>query len=344
MKALQTVAVVNNAISAELLRQDMAARGIALETSAVILARDVFEPWMESCAEVVRYPGRPAQGLFDQRRFFGFYCAAANLLKKAEREGAMRIVYIPNNDNLITAHLLSLAARNPLLEISVIAEGLMNFQDIGVANRQRWRWIVKPAVSVMLGLRYREPKGHLSGAFDAEVSRVVSFAAAGLKAPPDKVVLRPFKPVEPRRLPDPNVALVALTGLDQWMDPERSATFARAFASWIKRAGFRKVQIKKHPRVSAGLIEELLADAEEVGRGLGLEAMAEDLEAGTILGSCCTALVTLKLIRPDLECIDFGSNYYCEHAYHGDRSVQRLFAAAGVKLEQMAEDDVDEFR
>ena len=84
------------------------------------------------------------------------------------------------------------------------------------------------------------------------------------------------------------------------------------------------------------MIEELLERYEEVGSGLTTEEMAADLEAGTIIGTCCTALVTLKLIRPDLKCIDFGSDYYCEHAYHGDNSVKTLLSATGVTLVQMA--------
>ena len=94
--------------------------------------------------------------------------------------------------------------------------------------------------------------------------------------------------------------------------------------------------MKKHPRSSGGMIEALLERYEEVGSGLAAEEMATNLEAGTIIGTCSTALVTLKLIRPDLKCIDYGSDYYCEYAYHGDNSVKTLLSATGVTLVQMA--------
>ena len=132
------------------------------------------------------------------------------------------------------------------------------------------------------------------------------------------------------------MALVTLTGLHLWMEPARFERFARAFVAWVESSGYRKIQVKKHPRNSGGLIEELLERYEEVGSGLTTEEMAADLEAGTIIGTCSTALVTLKLIRPDLKCIDFGSNYYCEHACHGVNSVKTLLSATGVTLDQMA--------
>jgi hypothetical protein len=120
------------------------------------------------------------------------------------------------------------------------------------------------------------------------------------------------------------------------MEPARQEIFARAFVAWVEGSGYRKIQVKKHPRASGGMIEALLERYEEVGSGLTAEEMATNLEAGTIIGTCSTALVTLKLIRPDLKCIDYGSDYYCEYAHHGDKSVKTLLSAAGVTLVHMA--------
>ena len=207
-----TVVVINNAISAELTRQDLVAREISLSSVALILLRDISEPWMEQCAIVLRYPGRPATGLLGQWRFFGFYQAAARLLRRLEKNANLRDIYLVNNENLITAHLLSVAEYRPAISVTVVVEGIMNFQEIGIANRAAWRWRVKPVIARLLGFRYREPKGHLSGAFEPRATRVLSFAAEGLKAPPEKVVLRQFQAIRPLRQSDPKVALVVLTG------------------------------------------------------------------------------------------------------------------------------------
>jgi hypothetical protein len=330
------VVVINNAISAELTRQDLVARKISLSSVALILLRDISEPWMEQCAIVLRYPGRPANGLLGQWRFFGFYEAAARLLRRLKENAGLRDIYLVNNDNLITTHLLSVAECRPAISVTVVVEGIMNFQEIGIADRAGWRWRAKPVVARLFGFRYREPKDHLSGAFDPRATRVLSFAAEGLKAPSEKVVLRPFQAIRPLRESDPKVALVVLTNWTRYMEPARLDVFARTFVAWVEGSGFRKIQVKKHPRFSGGLIEELLDRHEEVGRGLTTEGMAANLEAGTIIGTCSTALVTLKLIRPDLKCVDFGSDYYCEHAYHGDNSVKTLLSATGVSLVQMS--------
>lgn len=331
-----TVVVINNAISAELTRQDLVAREISLSSVALILLRDISEPWIEQCAIVLRYPGPPANGLFRQWRFLDFYQAAARLLRQLEKYASLRDIYLVNNENLITTHLLSIAEYRPAISVTVVAEGILNFQEIGVANREGWRWRVKPVVARLLGFRYREPKGHLSGAFEPRATRILSFATEGLKAPPEKVVLRHFQTIPPLRQSDPKVALVVLTGLHHFMEPARAEIFARAFVAWVEGSGYKKIQVKKHPRASGGLIEELLEKYDEVGSGLTTEEMAADLEAGTIVGTCCTALVTLKLIRPDLECVDFGSDYYSEHAYHGDDSIKTLLSATGVTLVQMS--------
>jgi hypothetical protein len=331
-----TPVVVNNTISAELARQDLLAREIPLSSVVLILLSDTSEPWMEQCCIVLRYPRRPVTGLLGRWRVVGFYCAAARLLRRWEKNAELRDIYLVNNDNLITAHLLSVAEYRRAINVTIVAEGIMNFQDIGIANREVWKWRVKPVIARLFGFRYREPKDHLSGAFEPRVTRVVSFATEGLKSPPEKVVLRHLEGIRPLRQSDPTVALVVLTNWNFWMEPAKLELFSRAFVDWVEGSGFRKIQVKKHPRFSGGLMEDLLKGYEEVGTGLTAEGMAADLEAGTIVGTCCTALVTLKLIRPDLKCVDFGSDYYCEHVYHGDTSVKTLFSATGVNLVQMA--------
>lgn len=335
-RGVTTVVAINNAISAELTRQDLMVREISLSSVALILLRDISEPWMEQCAIVLRYPGRPANGILGQWRFLGFYHATARLLRYLEKYASLRDIYLVNNESLMTAHLLSIAECRPAISVTVVVEGIMNFQEIGIANRAGWRWRVKPVIARLLGFRYREPQDHLSGAFEPRATRVLSFATEGLKAPPEKVVLRHFQAIRPLRQSDPKVALVVLTGLNLCMEPTRFELFARAFVAWVEGSGYRKIQVKKHPRASAGLIEELLERYEEVGSGLTTEGMVTDLEAGTIVGACCTALVTLKLMRPDLKCIDFGSDFYSEHAYHGDDSVKTLLSATGVALVQMS--------
>ena len=332
---VRAIVAVNNAISAELARQDLIARKIPLAAVALIALRDISDPWIKECAIVIRYPGRPATRISGQWRFLGFYHSTARLLRKLEKHAELQDFYVVNNDSLITAHLFALAESNSSINVTVVAEGIMNFQDIGIANRAGWRWKVKPLTARVLGFRYREPASHLSGAFEPSTKRVVSFAREGLKAPKEKIVLRQFDRVEPVRRCDSTVALIVLTGLNQWMPSEKFELFARTFVAWIEAAGYRKVQVKKHPRVSAGLIEELLERYEVIGPNQTTEEMAPELEAGTVIGACCTALVTLKLIRPDLECIDFGSDFYIEHAYHGDNSVKTLLSASGVTLVEM---------
>lgn len=327
---IKAVAFLNNDISADLTRRDLAERGITPSEVAVILGRELDQPWLADCAEVLRYGAAAALNLAGQVKFVGFYRAAARLIARVQQMGGLRDVYIVNNDNLLTSHLLWLA-QDPSITATVVAEGLMNYQDITAHNRAAWRWRVKPMIATALGLHYRRPTSHLSGAFEPVVNRVVSFAAPGLKAPPEKVVVYPLTLVTEYAPTDHRVALLVHTALWQWMPEADYRRFAEAFANWIRAQDFTKLYTKPHPRYPTGMITDLLPNHEVIVDPRAVEDLAGTLEAGTVLGTCCTALATLKMIRPDLECVDYGADFYLPHAYRGDRSVLELFNAVGVR-------------
>jgi hypothetical protein len=206
----------------------------------------------------------------------------------------------------------------------------MNYQDIGVADRAAWRWKLKPLAATVLGLRYKNPSSHLSGAYEDRVSRVASFAREGLKAPSNKVDILSFPVVAPEKPADPRALLLLHTGLWQWMPMERYQELAAGFVEWIKAQGFTRIFAKAHPQISSGVLAAMLPEHEVLEHQGGIEQMASMIPAATVAGTCCTALATLKLMRPDLTCVDYGANFYCEHGYHGDASVLRLLRAVGV--------------
>lgn len=328
---ITTIAFLNNDISAALAERDLIARGIPLCQVVVILGRDLVQPWLEECAAVCRYGSKASLSLIGQAKFIRFYREAAALIRRVRRAGFLREIYVVNNDNLLTSHLLALAASSPLLTVTVVAEGLMNYQEITVDNRVTWRWRVKPPIAFLLGLDYRKPHGHLSGAFEPMVNRVISFATPGLKAPPEKVVVHPLTPVIIHAPTDPRVALLVHTALWQWMSAEDYLRFAEGFAVWVKAQNFAKLYVKPHPRYATGVIADLLPPHQVITDPRAVEELAGEIDAGTVLGTCCTALATLKLIRPDLDCVDWGADYYLPRAYRGDRSVLELFGAVGVR-------------
>ncbi|WP_417612154.1 hypothetical protein [Parasphingorhabdus sp.] len=330
---IRTVAFLNNAVSVDLALADLRKRDVDFSATVVILARRVPLPDSDKFANVLVYPSKPSSTILGQIRFLRFYYQAAQLLKVIGMQDAVEAIYIVNNDNLIAAHLIDLAEHAQAVELNVVVEGLMNFQDISAKNREGWRWLLKPLMARLLGFVYRKPAGHLSGAFEDRVNRVISFSEVGLKAPPDKIDVIPYPMAKTTKPTDPGTCLIALTGLAHWMPEEKFKPFAEKFIAWLNAQGFDRVLVKRHPHVTAGYLEEILPPHEEIGIGRSLEQMAASLEAATVIGTCCTALVTLKLIRPDLQCIDYGADYYCEHAYDGDRSVETLLHSAGVKIE-----------
>ncbi len=325
----RALAVVNNHISLNMLLADLDARGIARTETWVVATREMDLP--ESLCGALEYPGKPEKGMLGQRRFLGFYRQASRILRRELASPGLQHLYVVNNDNLLTSYLLAIALRDGR-EVTVVVEGLMNFLDAGVDNLDSWRLWAKTLFSRLVGLPYTAPEGHQSGAFHPAVSRVVSFSSEGLRAPPEKVVLRRW-PIEaaPALTPDPDVGIIVHTSLARFMSADEYRVFAEGYARWIAAQNFRRLYAKRHPRSEDPLLESLLPPHEVINDDRPIEDMASEIAAGVVVGPGTTPLVTLKLMRPELRCIDFGADYYIPIVYRGGIGATPLFEAVGVE-------------
>lgn len=329
---VKALAMVSNGISASMLESVLEHDGYDFGDVAVIAGRRLQHGWKPRCARIVEFDKVPSLKLAGQVNTLGFYRSAVRLMKKALHSRSLADIYIANSDNLLTNHMLRWAEKHPHVRVTVLAEGFMNYQDIGLANRAGWRWQIKPFIAGALGLHYRQPTTHLSGSHEPRTDRVVSFSSYGLKAPAEKTLILPFPSTGERRAPDPEKILIVLTGIGQWMQPEDFATFKEAFGAWIRSLRAKTILVKRHPNYPSGGVEDLFGEFTYLEDERGLEMMAGDIDAGRVIGFCTTALVTLKLIRPDLRLIDFGSDFYCDKAYRSDRSIIDVLANGGVEL------------
>ena len=327
---IDTLVFVNNSLSARLAHDELARRRIPYDRVALFLLRQLHGDWFDDCALVIRYDRPPVHSLARQLGATGFYLRAARALRELLRAGAVRRIYLVNNDNLLTNHALGWARRASDCEVVVVVEGLMNFQDIRLRNRQGWRSRVKVVAAPLLRLSWDPPTTHLSGAYDPRVNRVVTFERRGLKAPVEKIDEHRLSPLKPPAAKAERTVLIALSGIWQWITPAEDEALSRGFVSWLESQAFDRVIVKPHPHVAGGALERLLPPHERLESHESLEDLADRLPAGTVAGICCTALVTLKQLRPDLRCVDYGGAYYSDHAYFGDRSVDELMRAVGV--------------
>jgi len=332
MGDIETVVFVNNALSARLAHDDLVRREIPLRRVAVFALRRLQADWFDECGLVLRYE-RPAVHSFSrQLGATGFYLRAARGVRTLLRGGKVRRIYLVNNDNLLTNHALEWARSTTDCEVIVVVEGLMNFQDIRLRNRQAWRSRVKVVAAPLLGLSWSAPTTHLSGACDPRVDRVLTFERRGLKAPTEKIDEHRLVPLAPPAGKEARTVLVALSGIWQWITAEEDEVLSRGFVEWLASQAFERVLVKPHPNVAGGALERLLPPHERLDTRESLEDLAGWLTAGTVAGICCTALVTLKQLRPDLRCVDYGGEFYCERGYFGDRSVVDLMQAVGVAV------------
>jgi len=331
--ATRAILLINNPISADMSRMTLDADGIRPEEVTLITLRQTLRPWFDQCRDVLHYPAAPSLRLTGQWRFLGFYWRAARLLNRELRSPHLEEIYIVNNDNLLTNHALAWRRQGGKARITVISEGLMNYIDVQPRNRGAWRHRTKRLIAGSLGLLTHPVTGHLSGSFDPTVSRVISFVAAGLFAPQEKVVILPFQPVTPSIPPQPNTLLYVETALWPWMPQEQWQPIARAFAAWIRQQNPSRLLVKEHPSYPAcPLLRSLLPPFELLPKCQSIEEMAPNIEAAHVVGTCCTGLVTLRLIRPDLQISDFGANRYIPAAYHNDFSVVHLMREVGVRV------------
>jgi hypothetical protein len=331
-ESIDTLVFINNALSSRLMQEELARKGIHGRQVALFLLRRLRADWYSDCTIVVDYGRPPARTMLGQIAVSGFYRRAAGELRRLLASGRIRRIYLVNNDSLLTNHVIGWARDRTDCEVVVVVEGLMNFQDIRLRNRQSWRSRVKRLVAPLLGLSWSPPDDHLSGAFDRRVDRVLTFERRGLKAPAAKIDEQRLTALVPPPRRQERTVLVVLSGIWQWLEADEDRKLNQGFVAWLAEQGFDRILVKPHPHVSAGALDELLPSHERLEVPQSLEDMAATIEAGTVAGICCTGLVTLKLLRPDLRCVDYGTRYYCEHAYFGDRSVEDVMRSAGVEI------------
>jgi hypothetical protein len=332
--SIEALVLINNSVSARIAREMLYADGISLKRTALILLREVDASWFRECRICIRYGEKPKLNMLGQYKFIDFYVKSANIIKNLISENNLRVVYVVNNDNILTNALFIWSEDHKKLvpDITVIAEGIMNYQQIDVRDRASWRWRIKPVIAMLLGLPYRTPSSHLSGSFEKKATRTISFAAGGLKAPIQNISLVPYPKVLANHAPEPGTCLIVHTGLWQWMPESEYLVLAVSFANWIKEQGFTRIIAKEHPHIPTGPLKKLLPPHDIMEDQRPVEEMASEISACTIVGTCCTALITLKQMRADLTCVDYGSNHYCKHAYHGDNGVIDLMRSVDVKI------------
>ncbi len=327
------LALVNNHISLTMLQADLSAKGIDTHEVGLVALRRL-ESDCSDFAYVLEHPGTrslASSSAWWAWRISEFYVRASRLVRSAVDSDNIRFAYVVNQDNVLCRHIISKAGAS--VEVTVLAEGLMNFFDVVPESIAASRGLVKSLMACVLRLHYSAPVGHLSGSFLDRTDRVVSFASEGLAAPQAKVTVHPWPgkcssvPSNKRR-----AALLLHTGLCEMMSKNDYLRFATDFAAWLQSQGFREVLQKRHPRKPDPVIESLLEGFP--GRFIGdgpIEAQICDLDIDAVISFGSTALLTAKLMRPELKVLDVGGNRYVPAVYGSGPGAKPLFDSVGVK-------------
>ncbi|WP_437229282.1 hypothetical protein SH661x_001357 [Planctomicrobium sp. SH661] len=337
-KSITHLVFVDTFISGVLIGEYLSQRQIDLKRTCVIVMRPTHLEWIDRCGIILKYPAKPSSTLLGQRRFVGYYYRAARLIKALLKGNSLRQVLIINNDNLLCNHVLRWCETSSGVELLTVAGGLMNFQDIQAKNRESWRMAVKSTLARLLGLKWRMPNSHLSAVFEPAVHQLLSFTDKFIVTGGKPVYVIPFPVVTPAVRPDPGTVLYLETYIWHWMPEEVFKPFAEAFAAWVHSLKPTRLLVKEHPSFPGHpYLRSLLPTYELWGAGCPMETLAAEVPASTVVGHCSTATVTLKMLRPDIRCMDFGANFYEMIAYFGDSGARQFMESVAIEIHQMEE-------
>lgn len=323
------LAFVTNYISLFCLEAYLDKRKLSRRSVVLVTLRELSGVG-DGYAYVLRYPRKASLSILGQCVFGPFYFRA--FLKIRALRGDLDEVFLPNVDNLLCNYVIELAKRQRDIKVHVVAEGFMNYQDIGLKDRARWRWWVKIIVGFFFLFRYRLPRGHLSGAFYPQVDSVLAFREEGLKAPDGLVDLQVLRGGA-RGSGTRRIGVLYLeTSLWQWMTRNDWRVFAEAFSDYLNSFG-EKIYIKEHPNYPpCGYLRSRLNEYEVLGDERPFEIMFASVEPSVVVSHWCTALAMAKMLNPSVHCVDFGVDYYSEKAYGGDRSLEAVLLGADVEV------------
>jgi len=326
-----TIAFVNNEISYKVLLGVLKTKQLEIKTVALFVLRPNKSIDESKFKEVVAFDKK------NNSYSFGDYIKAPlsfvrgfRRLKKLLLSNEVIEVFIVNNDNLLTNYVIR-KTKQYGYAVSVLSEGIMNYQNISIENRNKVSLAAKGLFSLFFGFIYEIPKGHLSGSEDKRVKWVYAFSQDGLKAPKEKiVVINAFETGLERQTR--NELLIVLSGLFEIMSSTDYYEIVKKMKDFIDNSSFKRILIKEHPRVENDPILKHIHFDEILPKHEAVESVIQRIGVSCVVGSCCTALVTLKLMDPDLECVDVGSSIYIDKAYRGDTSVLNLLKGNGIRL------------
>ena len=258
------------------------------------------------------------------------YVNTINKLKYYLRNSEITNVFIVNNDHLLTNHILHIHNKY-YYRISVIAEGLMNYQNITKKNRSAIGFFFKKILAFIFNIKYVIPKTHLSGAFENSVEDVFTFSKTGINAPIDKVrIVKNFSNTLNTSSNKCGVLLL-LSGLYTMLPSYEYSNLMILITNYIKNLNPRIIYIKKHPRYQFDPILDIFNDYIEVDQDIPIEEIINELEISHIVGSFSTALITLKMIQPELISVDIGYSIYSKYL-DGFDTIFDLYKSTNIEL------------
>lgn len=244
-----------------------------------------------------------------------------------------RRAFIVNNDNLLCNFVINQTA----IEIFILGEGLMNYQDITLSNRSTFIVSLKKLFASIMRTSFVTPAGHLSGSYEKRVSGIFAFASKGLKAPNEKFIdsSNAFLDADQSSHLDPRKILITLSGVHRYIKTDSYIKILNQIRSYLEDQNPKQILVKPHPRISNDPFFKILKDLnfKIIDNPIPAEKLIPTINTGKVISIDSTALVTIKLRFPKISCIDFGFQIYSvEHT--ASKNNNQIFSSLGIQSNQ----------
>lgn len=237
-------------------------------------------------------------------------CKLAFEAKKFVRSNKFSDVYVANL-SAVVPNYLTLGCYHLDYKFHLIIEGVANCYEPTFQSCINFAQIVKKKLfALMFGMSYSVYKGALSGAEVVLYERVISLQGFPIKSMKFPVIDLPV--ISNFSSDKGNVVILLDSMRSDYCNHKKIINQLASLISEYQKRGVRIV-IKRHPsdKGDEGYFSSLagISKVERLDTGLPIEMLIDELNPLAVIGLNSSSLITLKLIKPDLKCVNVGFDY-----------------------------------
>ncbi|MBF0233056.1 MAG: hypothetical protein HQK65_08465 [Desulfamplus sp.] len=223
-----------------------------------------------------------------------------------------------------------LAFNNFAEKIYLLPDGILNYYEARIDNNSLKKMIQGKILCAMAGINYKMFKGHYTGYELGIYSGVYCFSEKRLLTKTGKIFNIAKTSVNIGLKPLKDICLF----IDQPVNKSIHYDLAKRINDFFLSRQFKKIIYKKHPSYKCDSLKYLLNSGAEIcliESKMPIEMLFDEIDAGYIVSFDSSALLTLKFLYPDRECVSIGMDLFCQQDYQLYK-IKKIFMEQGIVL------------